>query len=442
MSETDDTGPRRPPTIELEATEVENDKPAADAAAGERAATEESAQAAAGGRGATEESAQAEAPSPIHTGSPRLGQLASALIGAAATAAALAVLWFAGVIPAREGAQTHADTHPATDQASTGQGSANVPAPTATSQPPRPEAATSPAPNDASATEVKVRLDKLERAIDTQRDNPANSSAAALEAQVKSLSDTLAALQKRLDDIAATGQSAAKQADAALGAASAAKSASEASNKTEVPRSDFDAVTAHIAALENAVKGLTALTAPLASGVNDRAARLAAAAEALRAAVERGGPYQPELDAVRALGVEQKAVALLESFAATGIPGAAAMARELTDLMPALEAAAEPAPRDANFLDRLKSNAEKLVRITPADAPLGNDPATVVARIGFAAAHNDVAAAAADADALPDSARPLLAAWVKKAAAREAALAAARNIATGAVAALGKSPAR
>jgi hypothetical protein len=118
------------------------------------------------------------------------------------------------------------------------------------------------------------------------------------------------------------------------------------------------------------------------------------------------------------------------------------MARELNALMPALEAAAEPAPRDANFLDRLKSNAEKLVRITPADAPPGNDPATVVARIRFAAAHNDVAAAAADADALPDSAKPLLAAWVKKAAAREAALAAARNVATGAVAALGKSPAR
>src|SRR5205085_4343483 len=128
--------------------------------------------------------------------------------------------------------------------------------------------------------------------------------------------------------------SAAKQADTALNAAEAAKSASEAANKMEVQRSDFDALASRIMALESAVKGLAAATAPV-----DRAARLTVAAEALRAAVERGAPYQAELTALHALGVDQTATAPLEPFAASGVPSTDALARELDALTPVLQQA-------------------------------------------------------------------------------------------------------
>ena len=195
-------------------------------------------------------------------------------------------------------------------------------------------------------------------------------------------------------------------------------------------------------ALESATKALAAATAPLAAGADDRAARLTIAAEALRAALERSAPYQAELATLHALGVDQNATAPLEAFAATGVPSAAALSRELEALVPAMQDAAAPTRDDATFLGRLTANAQKLVRISPAGAPRGNDPAAVVARIRFDAAHADIAAALADINTLPDPAKSLAAAWSKKAAAREAALAAGRQIAADALAALGKPPAR
>jgi hypothetical protein len=414
-SESDNTAGRRPPTIELAATEVATsaDAPAAGAAesADPRAAEGEPASShASSPTGGNQQTTAA-------SGGRLKSQVAGALIGAVTMGAVLAALWLTDLIPAREGTASH-----------TLASNTSTPAPPSATPP-----QTSPTMPDLSA-----RFDKIEQAIEAQRTEPAvGGRIAGVEAQAKSLGDGIAALQRRVDEIAASGQSAAKQADTALNAAEAAKSASEAANKIEVQRSDLDALASRIMALESAVKGLAAATVPV-----DRAARLTVAAEALRATVERGAPYQPELASLRALGVDQKATAPLEPFAASGVPSAAALARELDALTPALQQASEPEPSDATFLGRLKANAEKLVRITPAGTPAGNDPAAVLARIRFDAAHGDIAAALTAIDALPDSAKSLTAAWSKKAAAREAALAASRQIAADALAALATPAAR
>src|SRR6516165_11635205 len=420
MSETDDQTPRRPPTIELAATEV--DSSAEKAAAGDSDA---------GTTGATEHaSAGSNGPDSAASGRRLTSHIASALIGAAAMAAAAAALWFTGIIPSRE----------------------TTPLRTAASDTSAPAAPANPAPNPLPpsaavqnvAPDLTTRLDKIERTLETQRSDPAlGSRIAELAAQTKALADNLAALTRRVDEIAATSQSAAKAADTALNAAETAKSASEAASKDQVRHEDVDALASRIMALESAVKGLAAATAPLASsGANDRSARLTIAAEALRAAVERGAPYQGELNAVQTLGVDQKATAPLEPFAASGIPGAATLARELEALVPALQEAIEPRSGDTSSLDRLKANAKKLVQITPLNAPPGNDPQAVVDRIRLAAAHADIAAALADINALPDAAKSLAAAFTKKAGAHEAALAASRQIAADALAAVAQSSSR
>jgi hypothetical protein len=419
-SESDKTG-RRPPTIELAATEVATSTAEPAAGPAESADT----------RAAEEAPASSNASSPTggkqQTSSASSGRLklhiTGALIGAVIMAAALAALWLTDLIPARDGTAGHTLA-------------SNTSAPATLSPTPPPNQAPSQA--QSQTPDLSARLDKIERAIEAQRTEPAlGNRIGGVEAQAKSLGNDVAALQRRLDEIAASGQSAAKQADTALNAAEAAKSASEAANKMEVQRGDLDAVASRIMALESAVKGLAAATAPV-----DRAARFTIAAEALRAAVERGTPYQAELAALGALGVDQKATAPLEPFAASGVPSTAALAHELDALAPALQQASEPESGDATFLGRLKANAEKLVRVTPAGAPAGNDPAAVLARIRFDAAHGDIAAALAAIDALPDSAKSLAAAWGKKAAACEAALAASRQIASDALTALAKPHAR
>jgi hypothetical protein len=82
------------------------------------------------------------------------------------------------------------------------------------------------------------------------------------------------------------------------------------------------------------------------------------------------------------------------------------------------------------FLDRLQANASNLIRISPVNAPPGDKPSDVLARIEVAAAHADVAAALNEIGKLPDAARHKAAEWVSKATARQKAFAAARAFAS------------
>ena len=186
------------------------------------------------------------------------------------------------------------------------------------------------------------------------------------------------------------------------------------------------------------MKALSENAAHPAEGANDQAARLTIATAALRAAVERGAPYQAELAAVQTLGVTQDATASLQSFAANGVPTPAALAQELAALTPDLRRASEPSSGGSSFLERLEAHARNLVSITPVDAPAGNEPSAVIARIEVDAEHADIAAALSDIAALPQTAKPLAADWVDKAKAREAAIAASRKISAAALASLSK----
>ena len=101
----------------------------------------------------------------------------------------------------------------------------------------------------------------------------------------------------------------------------------------------------------------------------------------------------------------------------------------------------EPPSSGGSFLGRLENHARNLVHVTPIDgtaAPAGDNPASAIARIGADAAHGDLTAALADIGQLPEAARSLADGWVKKAEARDAALAASRRIAADALAALSK----
>jgi hypothetical protein len=406
-SEPDSTPRRRPPTIDLTATEVDAEKPAA-----AQEPSQEPAKEAAAAHAPSEGSSGQQSGGPA-AGRPRsrvMATVAGAILGAIAVVAIGAGLWFGGYVP---------------------------PGLLAVSPSPQPT-------NSAAIADISARLKKIEGAIATQQQqkpvpppppDPALASRlATAEAATKSLSDSLAALTRRTDDVAAAAQTALAQAKSASTAADAVKSAAQA----DVARSDLDALAARIAALESTVKTLSEGLKHETATADDRAARLALATEALRATVERGAPYPAELAAAKSLGADQSATAALEPFATAGLPAARALAHELASLTQALQQAAAPAASNSSFLGRLENNAQRLVRITPADAPAGDDAASVVTRISVDAAHADIAAALADIAKLPDAAKPLAAAWVEKAQARNAAIAASRKLAADALAALSK----
>src|SRR5262249_50779391 len=158
------------------------------------------------------------------------------------------------------------------------------------------------------------------------------SRVAGAEAQAKALGDSLAALTRRVDDLAAAAQTAVAQAKSA---ADAAKNAAAFTQQSGVQRSDIEALESRVAALQNAMKSLDAALAQRASSTNadDRVMRLGIAAEARRATVERGAPFAAELATVKTLGADPKAITALEPFAAQGLISTADLGREFTALV-------------------------------------------------------------------------------------------------------------
>lgn len=374
-SEPDGHSRRRPPTIDLTATEVKGEQ-MADAAA-----------------------------KPHADG--RFTGIMGALIGAVVVAAIGAGLWFSGMVPSRNAA---------------------------------------PAARDGAIDAISAQLNQIQVALAARpapSDGTLNRRVEELDAQIKVLGDQLSALNRRLDGIAVAAQNAREHADAAVAAAQsagkradAAAAAAKTVPQSAVTRSDLDALANRIVALESTIKTLSDTAAHATPSNGDRTARAAVAAEALRSVVDRGVPFAAELTAVKALGVDQSAVAALSPFAGSGVPTDSVLARELAQLMPKLKpppSAAVPSS-GGGFLDSLESHAKGLIRVTPVGAPVVGDPSSALARLEADAARADIAAALKDLSGLPASAKAAAEPFVQRVNARNAALAAASRIAAAALA--------
>jgi hypothetical protein len=273
---------------------------------------------------------------------------------------------------------------------------------------------------DASLNVIKARV--LES-------GPAGRSADA-DGAIKSLTDAAAALRKRVDDVAGLAQ-AANDAAAQSSGASSARAAEIAGS--------VEATTRRTAALEESLKGLQAAASrPRAPDV-DRAARFAVATVALRGAVERGDPFVAELTAVKPLVSDQAPLAPLEPFAATGVPGAGALARELSSLAVTLRRAPDHEPQGGGVLERLQAGAGKLVRIRPVDAPAAAEPGNAIALAEAQAMRGDLAGALATLAQLPAAERAPFEPWIRKAAGRATAVEQVGQLARAALDALGKT---
>lgn len=289
--------------------------------------------------------------------------------------------------------------------------------------------------------DLTERLRKIEAALSAPRapDAALSTRIGAVEAAARLATENAAAQQRRAEELAAQVREVRSRADAAAASAEAVHKNAAAAAPAGA-RVDVDALNQRIAALEQALKANEAeLARRTGGGADDRKSRIAVASSILLGAVERGAPFAAELAAAKALTQDTKALAPLENFAPNGVPGAAAMSRELVSVIPAMLKTAEiESPRDGGFLDKLQANAERLVRIRPVGETAGDQPAHVIARIEAKAKMSDIAGALEDLSKLPPQIRAPAESWIKKANARNAALAAARQFSTGALAAIGK----
>jgi hypothetical protein len=132
---------------------------------------------------------------------------------------------------------------------------------------------------------------------------------------------------------------------------------------------------------------------------------VAIASAGLKAAIDRGGPFGPELQSLETINPDDPAVKELKTFAATGVPARAKLVSDFTgvaDIMLAEVAGQQP---NQSFTDRLWASAESMIKVRPVGYVEGEGADAIVARIEANLADGNLKGAAAEWAKLPDAAK-------------------------------------
>jgi hypothetical protein len=288
---------------------------------------------------------------------------------------------------------------------------------------------TVPAPVQTEITALKTEIeglkatsgngDDLSRALDQVRSDVASlkqtveSGGAGGTAGVEALNARVAEIETRIAAIGpgpegATAEDIAAINDKIAGVEALAKAATDTDT----------AVTGRLGALEQSV---AALTAKVDSQAQQPKVALAIAASALKAAIERGSPFEPELETLAAVAPQAPGLAELHAYAEKGIATRADIIAETDAAANAMIAAANPPSENADFFERLLSSAESLVEVRPIGAVEGPGVPETVARMEVALKAGDLAKAIAEFDTLPEPAKAAGAVFADKIRARLAA---------------------
>ncbi|MBV9982218.1 hypothetical protein [Bradyrhizobium sp.] len=288
------------------------------------------------------------------------------------------------------------------------------------------------APSQVSVAALDELTGRL-AAVEAKTSKPASDPVAAARAD---------ALDKALAALRADVAKQASQSEALASDVSTLKSAPRAAAAAPV---DLSGINDRLAKLEQTARSQSAAIATEtekiadAKPADDMALRRVVAAALLDVAVRHGDPYAATLATAKVLAGDPQALKPLDAFADAGIPNPPVMTRELLTLVPKLSPPATDAAATtgSGIVDRLQAGAARLVRIERTDVT-GSDRGAVVGRITAAALRNDFAEARKELSSLPPTDRAPAQAWLDKADARDAALAASRRFADDAMAALAK----
>jgi hypothetical protein len=287
-----------------------------------------------------------------------------------------------------------------------------------------------PAPQLSSAIDaLSARVAGLEPKVGKPVPDPAAA------ARTEALEKTVAALRAELAATRAQGEK----------LASAVNDAKSAPRGDGAASPDLSGIDERIAKIESLTRAQSAEIAQQggkladAKPADDMPLRRLVSAALLDVLVRIGEPYPVALAATKALTPNPDLLKPLDQFAEKGVPNAGRLSSELLALVPKLSPAAPPsaAATGTGIVERLQAGAAKLVKIERTDTA-GTDRGAVVARITAAALRNDANEARRELKTLEPDDRAAAQSWLERADARDAALAASRQFAADAMAALAK----
>ena len=285
-----------------------------------------------------------------------------------------------------------------------------------------------------SAPDAISGMDRLEQRLAAAEDSIAGEAGTRHE-QLAGLRQELSDLAARLHGIEQTIAAVSVSGDgdsASAGALFDLGNNLESLDNAGAERSRrIDALVADVAALREALENL-AVAVPDSGAQDGTGAAIIVVLGQLRDAVDSGGPFTGELEAVAALETRDSqvlaALDVLAGHAETGIPTHDELEDTLGDaLASALDA--DKVAAAAGWVDKTLARLESLVTVKRIDGDsAGTDIAAVALRIEAKVAAGDLDAALRELDSLPAAATEAMQDWAGGARARTEALAALEHL--------------
>src|SRR6266849_5096844 len=210
-----------------------------------------------------------------------------------------------------------------------------------------PATSSSPPFNAAVITDLGARV----ASIEAKTSKPAAPAPdPAMVGRVEALEKSLASLRGDLSGLRAQSEK-----------LTAAVNDVKSTPRESAPSVDLSAINERIAQVERATRAqVSEIAQESAKPADDVPLRRIVAASVLDVSVRQGEPYVAALAAAKSLAENADALKPLEGFAASGVPSAAGLSRELLTLVPKLSPAQENATSGSGIVDRLDRKSTRL----------------------------------------------------------------------------------
>ncbi|MEP9374676.1 phage tail protein [Mesorhizobium sp. KR1-2] len=253
-----------------------------------------------------------------------------------------------------------------------------------------------------SLDEVKADISSLRQSVEAS--SGSGNAVEALDGRIKDMEAEIAALREQGAAQAASGDI------TALGERIASLEALEKANGEAIAASN-----GKLSALEQKV---TDLSGKVEAQAGQPKVALAIAASALKSAVERGAPFEAELETFAALSPNAPGLDALRAYAQSGVPTMTEILGEADAAVKAMIAAGKPVDEKAGLFDRLLNSAQSLVTVRPVGPVEGSGVPETAARMEFELKSGELDKALAEYDSLPEPAKEAGAAFAEKVRAR------------------------
>ena len=150
----------------------------------------------------------------------------------------------------------------------------------------------------------------------------------------------------------------------------------------------------------------------------DTAVARAIAAAALKAAIDRGGPFRPELDTFAGVSPDDPAVADLRNFADIGVPSRTDLIRQVPDVATTIVGVTQQPNEGQSWSERLMASAKSLVKVRPVGNVEGDSVDAIAARFEDKVKNGDLPGAVTEWNSLPPAGKAASAAFKQSVEAR------------------------